>query len=269
MDPQVLSNLLAVTGPAKASGGGVLTAASVVPLTEQQEYAIFSDNNERKDFLVAVLKTVSNEVISGKAPAINLVRAFGASAAEHRLLVWVRDKAAEQAILQTDYSGAIPTDTNRAFVGLVVNNAAAGKLDYYLRRSVDYQSTGCGSTQDVNVTITLTNDAPASGLPAYVTTRLDPDHPSTVKPGDNREIVDYYATAGSQLSSISINGQPATAAVENDLNHPIFRLDMELPQGKTSTIELHLAEPHTSGPVRVWEQPGVVPLGVNVEKQSC
>ena len=269
MDPQVLANLLAAIGPIPASNGGALTAANVVPLTEQQEYSIFSDNAVRKQFLVDVLKAVSTKVIDGAAPANTLVHALSQSASQHRLFVWVRDPTAEQVIEQTNYSGVMPTKADQSFVGLVVNNEAAGKLDYYLHRSITYQSTGCGATRDVYVTITLTNSAPASGLPAYVTTRLDSNRPSNVQPGDNRTLVDYYATTGAELSSVTVNGQPSTSAVLTEFNHPIFRLDMELPHGATSTIVLHLIEPKTTGGVVVWHQPGVYPLDADVDAQTC
>ena len=69
LDPQVLANLLTAIGPIPATNGGALTAQNVVSLTEQQEYAIFSDNAVRKQFLVDVLKAVSTNAIDGAAPA--------------------------------------------------------------------------------------------------------------------------------------------------------------------------------------------------------
>lgn len=269
LDPQVLANLLNATGPLRTAEGGVLTSANVVPLTEQQEYSIFSDNAERKKFLVAVLKDVSNYAIAGSASAPNLLRAMSLSAKEHRVLFWTSNPAVQKIVDETDYSGTIQVHSDRAFIGPIVSNAAAGKLDYYLQRTVNYQSSGCGPTRDVVVTVTLQNTAPASGLPLYVTTRLDKDHPVDVKPGDNRETFDYWATAGAQLESVTVDGHASTASVFELVGHPIYRLDMELPRGTTSTIVLHLIEPQTTGRPQLWEQPGVIPLQSNVEVQHC
>jgi hypothetical protein len=268
LDPGVLANLLQATGPLTTKEGPTLTSQTVVALTEQQEYALFNNNNARRAFLVGVLKLVANEAISGRAKAASLVQAISTSAKQHRALVWSSDPAVESVIEQTDYSGVVP-QTGRAFIGLVLNNAAAGKLDYYLQRSVTYQSTGCGLTHDVHVTISLTNDAPASGLPSYVTDRLDANPPPNVKPGDNRSIVDYFATAGAQLESASINGNLAAITVLDELGHRVFRVDQELPQGKTVTIELHLSEPANAGSPQVWYQPGVNAESVTVDRQSC
>ena len=195
------------------------------------------------------------------------MQALSLASREQRLLVWSSDPKAEAALAQTNYGGAIP-QTKRPFAGMVLNNIAAGKLDFYLIRALAYHRSGCGSHRDVLVTITLTNHAPASGLPPYVSDRLD-NHAGSVSPGDNRTLLDYYATAGAQLLSVSLNGKPTTATLEHDLGHPIFRIDVELPRGTTQTIVLHLQEPAGHGPPQVWRQPGVTPLGVTFFGQTC
>jgi hypothetical protein len=267
LDPTVLSYVLAVTGPVALSGGTPLTAQNVVSLTQRDEYTIFSDTAQRKAFLVSILKATSNRLTSGAGSATQLTSLLSLASQQQRLQVWSADPKAQQLIAQTNYSGAIPT-TNQPFVGLTLNNAAAGKLDYYLARSLDYHRSGCGSDRDVLVSIALTNSAPATGLPPYVNTRLD-KHSYPVKPGDNRTLLDYYATDGAQLLSAALNEKPITVAVKRSLGHPVYRLDVELPRGTTQTIVLHLREPAGNGPPRVWHQPGVTPLSVTFYSQSC
>jgi hypothetical protein len=120
----------------------------------------------------------------------------------------------------------------------------------------------------VLVTITLTNHAPIAGLPPYVTTRLD-KHDFPVKPGDNRTLLDFYASTGAQLLSVTLNGDPTTAGVEHERGHPIYRMDVEVPRGETQTIVLHLTEPASSGSPTIWHQPGVTPLAVRSYTQTC
>lgn len=267
VDPTVLANFLLATGPTPLPGGGVVTAANVVSLTQRDNYTLFPDNQQRKDFLVAILKAASHRITSGVGNPLNLVRAASASASEQRFLVWSEHPAIQKLIEQTNYSGAIPT-TNRPFAGLVLNNAGAGKLDYYLTRTIAYQRTGCGPRRDVNVTITLRNDAPASGLPLYVVGRLD-HPPKGARPGDSHLILDYYATDGALLQSATLDGKPSTAAVQTELGHTVLRLDVELPRATTQTIVLHLAEPAGRGSPVIWRQPGVVPLQVSSFDQKC
>lgn len=271
LDPQVLANFLAATGPVATKYAVTLSAQNVVSLTEQQEYALFADQAQRKQFLVDVLHDVSDKILDGSASPINLVRAMSTSASERRVFFWTSDAATEALINETDYSGAIPDD-DRPFVGLVLNNVVGGKLDYYLRRSLTYERIGCDATRDMVVTIVLTNTAPAAGLPPIVTGRLDQigqPKDGSIAPGDNRSLVDYYATSGAQLTSVTIDGKPATAAVLGDRGHPVYRFDVELPHGTSREVQLHLSEPAGSGAVDVWRQPGVVPLQVQGFAQPC
>ncbi|PZS18055.1 MAG: hypothetical protein DLM57_06970 [Pseudonocardiales bacterium] len=267
LDPTVLSYVLAVTGPVRLPGGAPLTAQNVVSLTQRDEYTIFPNNFQRKAFLVSILKAASNRLTSGAGSATQLLTALSQASQQQRLLVWTSDAKTEAILAQTNYAGAIPQST-RPLVGLALNNSVAGKLDFYLTRSLTYHRSGCGSTRDVLVTIALTNTAPATGLPPYVNSRLD-KHAYPVKPGDNRTLLDYYATDGAQLLSAALNDKPITIAVEHGLGHPIFRLDVELPRGTTQTIVLHLQEPAGDGEPQVWHQPGVTPLGVTFYSQPC
>jgi hypothetical protein len=214
-----------------------------------------------------VLKAVSTHLTKTRNGATPLARAIGRAASDQRLLAWSADPAVESVIQQTNYAGTLPT-SGGAFAGPVLNNEAAGKLDFYLLRSLTYHRSGCGGTRDVLATVTLSNKAPAFGLPDYVDTRLDV-HDYPVQPGDNRTLLDYYATPGSQLLSVTLNDQPTTAGVTTLLGHPVFRMDLELPRGKTQTVVLHLQEPATTGPVQIWRQPGVTPIAVTTYAQPC
>ncbi len=268
VDPTVLGHFLQVTGPAALGAGGqVVNAQNVVALTQKDNYALFADNAQRKAFLVAILRAAANKITSGAGTPFGLLQAASQSGREQRLLVWTRDPRLERLVAQTDFAGAIPS-SDRPLSALILNNAASGKLDYYLQRSLDYVRTGCGSRRDVTATIELRNDAPAAGLPPYVTTRLD-RAPPDAKPGDSRVLLDYYATKGALLESVSLNGRRATAAADAELGHAVFRMDVELPRGSTQTIVLHLNEPAGSGRPRIWQQPGVTPLAVQELDQSC
>jgi hypothetical protein len=68
---------------------------------------------------------------------------------------------------------------------------------------------------------------------------------------------------------VTLTGQPSTASVEHDVGHPIFRFDLELPRGQTTTIAVHLREPAGVGLPQIWSQPGVAPLQVQVYNQPC
>jgi hypothetical protein len=267
LDPEVLAAFLTVTGPVVLPNEAIISSANVISLTERDQYALFDNNIQRKEFVVSILKAVSTKLTTQRSGATLLARLMSAAAKDQRLLAWSSDPAIEAALMQTSYAGAIPA-TASTFAGPVLNNVAAGKLDFYLLRAMNYHRSGCGATRDVLVTLTLRNQAPPSGLPAYVDTRLD-KHAYPVSPGDNKTLLDYYATAGSQLLSVTLNDKPTTAGVQSAFGHPIYRMEIELPRGTTQTVVLHLLEPATKGAATVWRQPGVTPIGVTYYAQPC
>lgn len=268
VDPTVLGYFLAATGPARLPSGTTITSGNVVALTEREQYSLFPNNAERKNFEVAVLRAAAHRLTSGTGTAQGILRAASLSAAQRRLLVWSADPKIERQLAQSTYAGQLPSKSPRPFSGLILNNAASGKLEYYLHRTLDYQRTGCGSTRDVLVTIGLNNTAPAYGLPLYVTTALDHLPPGS-KPGDDRLLLDYYATHGALLDSVKVNGKLVTASVNRVEGFEVFRMDLTVPRGTTTTVVLHLREPAGSGLPRIWQQPGVNPIALREFNEPC
>jgi hypothetical protein len=268
VDPTALSYLLQVTGQTTLADKTVVSAASVVSLTQSQVYARFTtDNDARRAFLLDIARAVSTKIIDEHGDTAALVRAAGRASGERRLLIWSADPAAESDLTKTSVGGAIPT-TTAPYVGLSIVNDGGNKLDYYLDRKITWQRSGCGSSRQSTVTITLTNNAPATGLPAYVIARSDiRNYP--VKPGDNRLEVSYLATTGATMSAVSIDGRPATAGVGFEHQHPLYTVDLELPRGTTRTIVLHLTEPGSNATPIVLRQPLVRPLTVTLDDARC
>jgi hypothetical protein len=269
VDPTVLGYILAATGPVSLPNSGmVVNAQNVVPLTQRDEYTLFTDNVARKAFLVAVLKATSHALISGRGSASVLARLMVSASEQQRLQVWSSDAAVESELAATSY-GAVLGAGDRPLAAPVLNNMSGGKLDYYLTRTLTYHRSGCGSSRDVLVTLTLTDNAPPYGLPPYVTDRLDANQPANSRPGDYSTLLDYYATSGAQLLSVRVNGTPATAAAYTVDGRPMYRLQVQLRRGTTQTIELHMQEPPGAGSPLIWRQPGVTPMSVTAYSQSC
>ena len=268
LDPTVLAYVLSVTGPVILPDGSSVTADNIVTLTQRDEYALFSDNLARKQYLVDILHASAQKMTSGAGSATELAQALVLSAKEHRLQVWSADPSVEQALVATSYASVIPSG-NRPLAAPILNNGSGGKLDFYLVRTMTYHRTGCDPLRDVLVTITLTNNAPAAGLSPYVTDRLDRGAPADAVPGDYKELLDYYASPGAELLSATLNQQPTTVAVDADLGHPIFRMVLELKRGQTQTVFLHLVEPAGTGAPIIWQQPGVTAMATQVYSQPC
>jgi hypothetical protein len=272
VDPTALSYLLAVTGPATLPDKSQVSAANAISLTQSTIYAKFSGTSaaeqvQRRAYQLGIAAAASRRILDAGGSLEALVQALSKAAGERRLLIWSADPAVQAELAPTSVGGVIPI-TKAPYVGLSIVNDAGNKLDYYLDRSLTWVRTGCGSTRQTTVTITLTNNAPASGLSPYVTDRSDA-HSYPVKPGDNRLQVSYFATAGALMNAVTVAGQPGTASIGAERGHPVYTVDLELPRGTTRVIVLHLSEPVGLGAPIVLSQPLVRPLHVTLEGTLC
>jgi len=271
IDPVTLSRFLRVTGPAGMADGTRLTADNVVDLTERASYARYDDVARRKAFFVDAARAAAGPLIAAaddthRLPA--LLVAVNDAQQEGRLKVWSAHTEEQRLIESRPYSGTLP-DTPGPFAGLVVNNAAGSKLDYYLDRSLVWEAGGCSrGDRQVTVTMTLTNRAPASGLPGYVTLRED-RRPYPTRPGDNRLLVSYYAGAGASLTSATLDGHPTMLTSGVERRHAVFTTDLELPAGSSRTLVLHLLEPHANGTPALLQQPLVTPLRATLKARGA
>ncbi|MFI1467799.1 DUF4012 domain-containing protein [Streptomyces wuyuanensis] len=244
LDPGALAGLLTAAGPARLPDGSAVTAANVVDLTERTSYAAFPDTAERKAYFLDVARATS-QVLLGSAddPARRsaLFAALRGQLREGRVKVWSAHPSEQRELASHPFGGVLP-DGPAPFAGLVVNNAAGTKLDYYLDRRMDWKAGRCTARgREVTVTAALTNRAPASGLPGYVTQRVD-QPPYRTRPGDNRLLVSYYATGGTRLAKATVDGRPAMLNQMVERGHPVYTVDMELPRGATRTLVLKLVE---------------------------
>lgn len=266
-DPVALGYLLGAVGPVTLGDGEVVNADNVVKLTESQSYARFTDNIARKNYLQAIAGAVVAKTTSGGgASTTGLLTALGRAAGEGRLAVYSGVPGEQQVLAGTPLGRLVP-DTPAPYAGLVVNNAAGNKLDYYLRRSINYSAGDCSArTRTSTVAVTLHNGAPTSGLPDYVTTRFDRGPGA---PGTARSRVSLYATAGAQLTAVTVDGVPTTAAAAAELGHPVFTVDLLSPPSGTQVLQFQLIEPTAAGVAQVPVQPLVLPMDVRVDVPDC
>ena len=270
LDPTTLGYLLGVTGPARTVDGRIVDAGSVVALTQKDLYARFgsgsaADDAARKQYVVQLVRAISGDLGSG-GDAHGLVRAFSRAATERRFLVWSADPRIEAQLVAAGWAGALDPRPGSVYTGFVVNNAAGSKLDYYLERRMTYRRSGCSGRSVA--TMTLTNTAPATGLPRYVTIRADRASRAS-RPGDNRLLVTYYATPGARINGVTLDGAPVGSTQLTERGLVTVTTDLELPVGASRTLRVSVDEPAGAHGVQVLRQPGVQPLAVTVDGPSC
>jgi len=129
----------------------------------------------------------------------------------------------------------------------VVNNGGGNKLDAYTAVSVDYTRGSCtpdGPTSTLRVTVTDT--APTSGLPAYVTGRLDltPGEQATAPKGSTLVLLYLYGPVDAENTATTVDGRAVDVSEGVERGHPVWRVDLPLVPGQTSTVEVRMLEPY-------------------------
>ncbi|GAA3088697.1 hypothetical protein GCM10017600_87280 [Streptosporangium carneum] len=266
-DPVGLSYLLELIGPVALPSGETLTAENVVDLTERAAYARYPDPRERKRFLVSVAGAVGDALTESSAGPARLFAVLSRMVGERRIQIWSRREAEQRVLAETPVGGVLPRRPG-PFAGLVVNNSAGGKLDYYLERSLDYALGPCsGGTRSTKVSVRLTNDVPHGELPVYVTNRLDsPGRAHAV--GSNLLWVSLYAGVGAELRAARLDGDRVRVISEAERSHPVYSLLLELDPRQSRTLELDLREPATAGTPLTPVQPLARPQRTRITQDA-
>ncbi|HEU5309437.1 MAG TPA: hypothetical protein VFW97_19085, partial [Acidimicrobiia bacterium] len=196
-------------------------------------------------------------------------KVLGPMVKEGRLKLQTVDPAGEQFLARIHADGALPA-VRGDFAGLVTQNASGNKIELFLHRSLKYESVVDPVTGTVHAvaTITLRNDAPASGLPDYVINGSGSD---PTPPGHYRGVVSFYTPLA--LQRASIDGAPMTPVTETELGRNVITRVVDLDSGGTATIRLELAGPVVLPKVdggrryrlTVWHQATIEPDEVSLE----
>ena len=161
--------MLGAVGPVTMPDGEVITKDNVVELTESTAYARFpTDQSARKKYLQDIANDVVKKMTGRVESPRNLLDALGRAVSERRIAMWSSSPADQTLLEETPLAHVIPDDP-APYAEVVINNLGGNKLDYYLRREIEYAADGCdGETRKSTVTIRLENTAPDKSLPDYV-----------------------------------------------------------------------------------------------------
>jgi hypothetical protein len=266
-----LSYLLQLIGPVSLPDGEKVTAENVVDLTERVAYARYTDPGTRKRFLITIAGAVSEALPASLAEPARLLPVLTRMVSERRIQIWSRHEAEQRRLSRIPLGGTLPLRAG-PFAGLVVNNSAGGKLDYYLRRSLDYELGPCrGGLRSSTVRIRLTNDVPPrKELPTYVTDRLDSPERRHVA-GSNFLWVSLYGGLGAKLTAARLDGEPVEVMRETERSHPVYSTILEFAPGQSRTLELDLTEFVSDKPPLVPVQPLVHPQHTRIieDRRGC
>ncbi|MER5646578.1 DUF4012 domain-containing protein [Streptosporangium sp. NPDC002524] len=266
-DPVGLSHLMRLTGPITLPGGERVTSGNVVDLTERVAYARYPDPVARKRFLIEIARAVGEALPGLLTDPARSLPVLSAMVGDRRLQVWSRHEAEQRFLARTPAGGVLPSGPG-PFAGLVVNNSAGGKLDYYLDRSLDYELGPCrDGLRSSTVRVRLTNDVPPGTLPSYVTGRLDSPRGQHT-PGSNLLWVSLYGGLGAKVTEARLDGDRVPVVRETERSHPVYSTMLELAPGQSRTLRFDLTELASDEPPLVPVQPLARPQLTHVTQDS-
>ncbi|MFS0899071.1 DUF4012 domain-containing protein [Mycolicibacterium litorale] len=272
LDPVALSYVLGAVGPVRMPDGEVITKDNVVELTESTAYSRFpTDQTARKMYLQDIASEVVNKITGRIESPRKLLEGLGKAVGERRIAVWSAVPAEQELLEETPLAHVIPDDP-APYAQVVINNLAGNKLDYYLRRQIEYVADGCNAeTRNSTVTIRLANEAPKDGLTDFVATAqgLRRDIPLDVPKGTMVTSVRLLATTGATLVSALVDGQQVPVFSGTERGHPSFEVQLGIPPGQSGDLTFRLSEPTSAGPARVPVQPLIDTVKPKVSVPQC
>jgi len=268
VDPSALSYVLQATGPITLKSGEVITSENVVAETLQKAYKRYETNNDaRKQYLVDIMNAAAAKITSGQFSKVGMAKAIKRGLIENRILMYSRDKAAEDQLASVRLGGYLTTTPNNEFRA-VIQNIDASKLDYYLQKSVTIESKSCKNVQQTQVRVKLTNTLKTGkGLPAYVLTRADKGKPAQLVTGQHRFKLFIYGPTDAKLVSVSReNRTQGLGGGSAERGRPIYVADVDLAPGQSENLLANFAG--GIGKITFVDQPLVRPTQLSI-KGGC
>jgi hypothetical protein len=284
VDPVALSYLLSALGPITMPDGEIITGQNVVELTMSTAYVRFpprykyfsnGDVLTLPDARKLYLQQIASETVkklTGQVPSPRkLLDAMGRAASEGRIAVWSANPA-DQAILEETPLAHIVPDDDAPYAEVVINNLAGNKMDYYLKREIEYVADDCdGEMRNSTITVRLANTASDKPLPEQVSGSggLPTGAPIKVPSGSMVTSVRVIATKGARIMSVTANGERTTAITNTEREHPSFEVQVAIPPGQSGELVFRLTEPTAPGEPRVPVQPLIDAVTPRISVPEC
>ena len=257
LDPVAMGAILNQSGRSvTVPGAGTFNGDQLPEFIESSEYRLPLDETQRKLLLADVGRQTLHSLLASHPSTLDLARTLASLAGTGNLRLASTHPTEQGALEEFPIAGALPS-TSRPFVGAYVNNASGTKLDYYLDESLDYRATSCTTTStSAAVTVTLTNNVPAHGVPDFVV-RGNVAASRALTPGHNQVLLSLVTSPGSRITGATVNGRPVTWALQSVErgNHPVSIVSLDLPPRQATKVAFTVTMPRTHGQALLATQP--------------
>jgi Protein of unknown function (DUF4012) len=275
VDPFGLAELLKLTGPVSVPGLNVpLTSQNAPNELMKEQYILFGNPAQtgvRHDDGAAALKIIFNQLTTMTLPGPSTVStAIDDALRGGHLGMWSIRPDEETLLSSLDAAEKFPTPRGGDLLAVTLQNAGNNNIDAYLHQSISDHvvfDPATGQTQ-AQVSITMTNTAPASGLPAAVIANPGaPQYP----PGNNYMWMSIYTPL--RLSHPSVNGVPFAMSLSpgKELGVNVYSGYVNIGPRSTGTARVMLSGTVAASPsyrLHLRVQPSANPVATTVRVTS-
>jgi hypothetical protein len=261
LDPVAMAGFLEAIGPITAPQWSVpVDAGNAVAILAHDEYIHFgTDGSLQVEFVQALIRSLWLGLVTRKLPSLPTLADDLLPALRGRhLLLYSRTPQAESFFEAVHVAGSMPP-VDGDFLDVVTQNAAGNKIDWYLRRSIDYRAVLSRTSDQIMAVLTLKlhNLSPDSGLPPVI---IDPAPGGTTTPGESELYVSIYSPWEEDGSSL--NGVPLVMTDQQELGRLVYSAFVNVAAGATATIVLHFVgswDPRERYHLGMYHQPLLFP----------
>lgn len=234
VDPFVLRAIMEASGPVETLDGEV-PAAGVVKFALHDQYMGYLDDpsgdgsyhTDRRDQLEHIAEEALADFDDVESVEPEFVEALSAAARGRHLLLWSPDPELQAGWEAAGVDGQIPADS--ALLSII--NRSGNKLDWFIRTSADLVIEPAADGYEAEIRVTVRNEAPVSGQPAYVVGPY---------PGSGLDAGEYLALVTLNLPEGATNnrfdGVDALAAVGADGANRTIAAWVRVPSGGTTEL---------------------------------
>lgn len=234
IDPVVLQQVLADTGPLDVAGGPTLTGENTAEWLMNGVYEVHGGGTDERDTYLQRVTAGVFERLADEDGARVFAELLQNSSIRRHVMVWSAEPGEQQFLERMGVAGALPEPTADK-IGVFVTNVDASKLDHYLRRDLtveqDCDASGAGAR------LTLRNRAPRKVHP-YVGSHLGDGSPQGAT--THRVIVSWYLAPGRGVRSLERDGDTQAFAVGRDRGWTVVSATVDVPHGAQVTLDLDL-----------------------------
>ena len=276
VDPYGLARLLSITGPINVPGfSQPLTSRNAAGILLKGQYLTGSVTNAvtqsaRHDLLQDALHLTFQRLVNGSLPGPGVLsRQLEPAVLNGRIALWSEHPNDAPLLKALHLEDGFPNAHDGDLLAVTTQNAGANKIDAYLHTSITDHVTFDPTTgaERSALQVTLTNDAPATGLPPIV---IDSPSDPKLPPGTNETWLSVYSPLS--FDQVSVDGAPATLSATRELGVWAYSTYVDVAPRTSVTVRISLVGRVASGSrfrMSVRLQPAANPVRTQVVVTSA